>query len=156
MRYSERLEVFDHGHSLVFGQPVSEGMPAVAPAWLRGVIDLAAVDCGEAGIGGVCQRLEPQPHPALVVLQGIAVEAAGYDSGALARFENVINCRHRAVVKVRCGRPDAVERRGLIAASAQAMIGLSRGTVLAGELALEVMRHAFRGEGVRQGGIQRR
>ena len=64
-----------------------------------------------------------------------------------------INCRHRAVVKVRCGRPDAVERRGLIAAAAQAMIGLSRGTVLAGDPALEVMRHAFRGEGVRQGGI---
>src|SRR5271157_909488 len=65
----------------------------------------------------------------------------------------MINRRHRAVVKVRCGCPDAVERRGLIAAAAQAMIGLARGTVLAGEPALEVMRHAFRGKGVRQGGI---
>src|SRR5271166_2560435 len=65
----------------------------------------------------------------------------------------MIDRRHRAVVKVRRGCPDAVERRGLIAAAAQAMIGFARGTALAGEPALEVMRHAFRGEGVRQGGI---
>ena len=55
-------------------------------------------------------------------------------------------------MEVRCRRPDAVERRGLVAASAQAMIGLSRGTVLPGEPALEVMLHSLRGEGVRSVG----
>ena len=48
----EGLQILDHGHPLVFGQPIAEGVPAVAPAGLGGVIDLAALDRGQAGIGG--------------------------------------------------------------------------------------------------------
>ena len=63
-------------------------MPAVSPARLGRVVNLAAIDHGQAGIGRIRQNLAFQSDLALIVLQKVRAIAPGKESGRSLDFSS--------------------------------------------------------------------
>jgi hypothetical protein len=73
--------------------------------------------------------------------------SAGKDLRARPGIEEVIDRRHRAVVQVRRRRPDAVQRRSLVAAVSRGVVGLAIESAFLREPALVVVRDGLARKG---------
>src|SRR5262249_42376864 len=87
----------------------------VSPARLRGVVNLALLVRGGAGVRALAQDLNLPPKLARVVILRAGPVRAGEDLRAALRVEYLIDRRDRAIVQIGRGGPDAVQRRGLVA-----------------------------------------
>src|SRR4051812_49816912 len=120
-------------------------MSAMAPAGLGRVIDLAPPDRRHRRGRRALALADPQAQQSLVEILRAAAEIPRENHGPIARLEDLVYGRDRAVVEIRGRRPDAVERRGLVAASIQAVIALAGGTLLPREPTPQVKFHSPRG-----------
>src|SRR5579884_835942 len=112
----KRFQILNNRHAFFFAQLVAVGVAAIAAAGLRCVVDLAILNRRQlARVGLLRQQFHLPAQLTGIIRIEIGAVGAREQLGPGLGIEDVIDGGRRAVMEIRRRRPDAVQRRRLIA-----------------------------------------